>query len=384
MSNFNKRNRFHMERLEDRQMMAGDIHAFLNNGTLFIHEAANSIGGAQELEIAYVNGNKVRVTAAQGMLINGKSSVLFETINGLDIDAKLGGGKDVVHVTGPGAVGSVQGVVKIDTADPAFSPNDEDVVTARNLTIAQLDITTGSGHDVVEVANTNVNGELGLGNLNIRAGINTLGVFSDQDTVVVGLTHVQHDMSLLTGASNDRVILKNVDVGKVDGDLLWVDLGAQDDVLDLGSGLNDFTPVTGIALRVDARDGNDRVAMADVFFNAGIAVQLGAGEDVLNMRNVQSRTNMSVRGEGGNDTMILQQVEAFDNFFAFMGEGSDTLDITFIKARKVELDGGDGAGYDKLFLSQSPNIPTLIRRGFEEINGQKLILKATVTGPVSR
>jgi hypothetical protein len=373
-----------MERLEDRQMMAGDIHAFLDNGTLFIQEAANSIGGPQELEIAYVNGNKARVTAAQGTLINGKSSVLFETINGLDIDAKLGGGKDVVHVTGPGAVGSVQGVVKIDTADPAFSPNDEDVVTARNLTIAQLDITTGSGHDVVEVVNTNVNGELELGNLNIRAGINTPGVFSDQDTVVVGLTHVQHDMSLLTGASNDRVILKNVDMGKVDGDLLWVDLGAQDDVLEIGSGLNDFTPVTGKSLRVDARDGHDRVAMADVFFSSGIAVQLGAGNDVLTMRNVQSRTNMSLRGEGGNDTITLQQVEAFDNFFAYMGEGSDTLDITFIKARKVELDGGDGAGYDKLFLSQSPNIPTLIRRGFEEINGQKLILKATVPGPISR
>jgi hypothetical protein len=382
MSNFNKRNRFHMERLEDRQMMAGDIHAFLDNGTLFINEAPNSIGGNQELEIVYVSGNKARVTAAQGTLINGKSSVLFETINGLDIDAKLGGGKDVVHVTGPGS--TLLGVVKIDTSDPAFSPNDEDVVTARNLTIAQLDITTGSGHDVVEVVNTNVNGDLAFGNLNIRAGINTPGVFSDQDIVIVGGTHVRREMSVLTGASNDRVILKNVDVGNLADDLLWVDLGAQDDVLEIGSGLNDITPVTGKALRVDARDGNDRVDMADVFFNAGIAVQLGAGEDVLNMRNVQSRTNMSLRGEGGNDTMILQQVEAFDNFFAYMGEGSDTLDITFIKARKVELDGGDGDGYDKLFLSQSPNIPTLIRRGFEEINGQKLILKATVPGPISR
>jgi hypothetical protein len=382
MSNFNKRNRFHMERLEDRQMMAGDIHAFLDNGTLFIQEAANSIGGAQELEIAYVNGNKVRLTAAQGTLIDGKSSVLFETINGLDIDAKLGGGKDVVHVTGPGS--SLLGVVKIDTSDPAFSHDGDDVVTARDLTIAQLDITTGSGRDVVEVVNTNVNGDFELGNLNIRAGINTPGVFSDQDVVIVGGTNVTRDMSVLTGASNDRVILKNVNVGNRGDDLLWVDLGAQDDVLELGSGLNDITPVTGIALRVDARDGNDRVDMADVFFNAGIAVQLGAGEDVLNMRNVQSRTNMALRGEGGNDTMTLQQVEVFDNFFAYMGEGSDTLDITFIKARKVELDGGDGDGYDKLFLSQSPNIPTLIRRGFEEINGKKLVLKATVPGPISR
>jgi hypothetical protein len=372
-----------MERLEDRQMMAADIHAFLDNGTLFIQEAANSIGGAQELEIAYVSGNKVRVTAAQGTLINGKSSVLFETINGLDIDAKLGGGKDVVHVTGSG--NSPVGVaVKIDTSDPAFSPNDDDVVTARDLTIAQLDITTGSGHDVVEVVNTNVNGDFVFGNLNIRTGIDAPGVFSDQDIVIVGGTDVRREMSVLTGASNDRVILKNVDVGNLADDLLWVDLGAQDDVLEIGSGLNDITPVTGKALRVDARDGNDRVAMADVFFNAGIAVQLGAGDDVLNMRNVQSRTNMALRGENGNDTMILQQVEAFDNFFAYMGEGSDTLDITFIKARKVELDGGDGAGYDKLFLSQSPNIPTLIRRGFEEINGQKLILKATVPGPISR
>jgi hypothetical protein len=382
MSKFNKTNRFHMERLEDRQMMAGDVFASLQNGTLFIEEASNSIGGAQELEIAYVNGNKVRVTAAQGTLINGKSSVLFETINGLDIDAKLGGGRDVVHVTGPGS--SLLGVVKIDTSDPAFSNDGDDVVTARDFTIAQLDITTGSGRDVVEVVNTNINGDFDLGKLNIRAGINTPGVFSDQDTVIIGGTRVTRGMSVLTGASNDRVILKNVDVGNRDDDLLWVDLGAQDDVLQIGSGLNDITPVTGKNLRVDARDGNDRVEMADVFFDEGFAVQLGAGEDVLTMRNVQSLTNMALRGEGGNDTITLQQVEVFDNFFAYMGEGSDTLDITFIKARNVELDGGDGDGYDKLFLSQSPNIPTLIRRGFEEINGKKLILKATAPGPISR
>lgn len=383
MSNFNKRNRFHMERLEDRQMMAGDMTAVVQNGTLFINEAPNSIGGAQELEIVQVAGNKVRLNPTQGTLINGKSSLLFESINSLNVDAKLGGGKDVVHIIGqPG--NTFVGAIKIDTSDPAFSPNDEDVVTARNLTVSQLDITTGSGHDVVEVVNTNVNGPLGRGNLNIRAGINTPGVFSDQDVVTVAQTHVQHDMSLLTGASNDRVILKNVDVGLLADDLLWVDLGAQDDVLEIGSGLNDFTLVSGKNLRVDARDGNDRVVMADVFFSDGIAVQLGAGNDVLNMRNVQSRTNMALRGQEGNDTMILQQVEAFDNFFAYMGEGSDTLDITFIKARRVELDGGDGDGYDKLFFSQSPNIPTLIRRGFEEINGQKLILKATAPGPISR
>lgn len=370
-----------IERLEDRQLMAGDLHAFLDGGTLFIQEASNSIGAAQELEIAYVNvsGNKVRLTAAQGTLIDGKSSVLFESSNGVDIDVKLGGGKDVVHVIGPG-IGLVVDV-KIDTADPASSSADEDVVTVRNVAVRALDITTGSGHDVVEVVNPNLNTG-SFGDVSIRAGIDAPGVFSDQDVVVLGGMTVLRDMSVLTGASNDRVILKNVDVGRFGDGLLWVDSGAQDDVLEIGSGLNDFTPVTGKSLRVDARDGNDRVTMADVFFDAGIAVQLGAGDDGLTMRNVQSRTNMSLRGENGNDTMTLQQVEAFENFFAYMGEGSDTLDITFIKALKVELDGGDGAGYDKLFLSQSPNIPTLIRRGFEEINGQKLVKKPTIPGGI--
>ena len=63
--------------------------------------------------------------------------------------------------------------------------------------------------------------------------------------------------------------------------------------------------------------------------------------------------------------------------FAKMGEGSDILDVTYLRARKAELDGGAGTGYDRLLFTQSPNIPTLIRTNFEEINGQKPPVKKT-------
>ncbi len=88
---------------------------------------------------------------------------------------------------------------------------------------------------------------------------------------------------------------------------------------------------------------------------------------------------------GGDDTIVLNQVEALGNFFARMGEGSDTLDITSLKARRAELygDGGSGAGFDKLFITQSPQIGTLIRTGFEEINGQRLIKTTTTMGVVA-
>jgi hypothetical protein len=122
--------------------------------------------------------------------------------------------------------------------------------------------------------------------------------------------------------------------------------------------------------------------MQDVFVTQHMVVELGAGTDFLDMVHASARGFISLGGQKGNDTMRLTEIESFDNFFASMGEGSDTLTITNVKTPKtVTLDGGDGDGYDKLFLSQSPNIQ-LIRQGFEEINGQKLINKADVPGGV--
>ncbi|HYO25397.1 MAG TPA: hypothetical protein VEQ85_10660, partial [Lacipirellulaceae bacterium] len=197
-----------------------------------------------------------------------------------------------------------------------------------------------------------------------------------------GLTNFG-DVWIRTGAADDLVTMKNANAGVNKDSLLWFDLGAGNDTLELGSAPNALGVVHGFNLRVDARDGNDRVEMRDAFFDFGVAVQLGIGDDVLNMANVQARTNMSVRGEAGNDTVNLTQVEAAENFFAFMGEGSDTLNVVNLKTQKAELNGGDGDGFDRLFFGQSPQVGSLIRSAFEEVNGQKLLKKVAVAGQPS-
>ena len=104
------------------------------------------------------------------------------------------------------------------------------------------------------------------------------------------------------------------------------------------------------------------------------------------MVNVRVDENIDINGMSGDDTIVLNQVEALDNVFARMGQGSDTLNIVGLKARRAELygDGGNGDGYDRLFITQSPQIGSTLRTGFEEINGQRLIKKTTVGVVASR
>jgi hypothetical protein len=82
---FSKQRRFQMERLEDRQMMAGDVAASVKNGTLSIEEAPNSIGGAQHFEIVQLATNKVRLVGSAGTKINGNNSAVFQFSGGLNI-----------------------------------------------------------------------------------------------------------------------------------------------------------------------------------------------------------------------------------------------------------------------------------------------------------
>ena len=391
MSKFRPNRNFRMEHLEDRRMMAGDVKAFTQDNILFIQEADGSIAGPQNFDIVQVSKDSVRVVGAPGTRINGNESQLFTfnpTVSKF-IDVKLGGGRDVVRATGIANLSF--GGIKIDTSDPASSPNDEDVVVAKNW-LATLDVTTGSGRDVVQVLNSSLGGDL-----NIRAGIDSPGILQDRDEVLVQGTRIGRNLSVTTGASDDLVTLKSVDAPNGNqgaGGHISVNTGEGADTIKLGSNLlgtgpADLTPVTAagtihIIAGTDAQNDADIVQMQDVFADYHMVVELGAGNDVFDMAHATARGFISLAGQKGNDTMRLTEIESFDSVFAGMGEGSDTLTITNVKAPKVTLNGGDGDGYDKLFLSQSPNIGTLVRSAFEEINGQKLIKKTTPGVPVAR
>lgn len=389
MSKFNKTNRFHMERLEDRQMMAGDVEVILaagGNSTLLVKEAAGQAGTAQAVMVSRTPAGFTRIEGlpnADGGVtkVNGKPFVDFA--QGFGLDFRLGGGSDEVRLQDVGYSGDIYVAVGHSTAT-----KDNDKVIIDNVqTLGSLTISTAGGQDVVRVTNTQV-GEgyeyYSPDDLTIRTGVDAAVGDADKDTVFLENIEVLGSLNVSTGASNDAVTLKDAELGHGSHHfhtaLISTGIGADTVALGPGPAAVGAVGVTGnlhIGTGLDSENDVDKVTMQDVFVTNSLTMFLGGGDDVLDMVNTQAREDVAIITGRGNDTARLTQVEAFDGFFTSMGEGSDILDITFVKARTVNLDGGGGDGYDRLFLSQSPNIPTLIRTGFEEINGQKLIKKVT-------
>jgi hypothetical protein len=394
MSKFSKSNRFHMERLEDRQMMAGDIHAFINNGTLFIQEEVGHFGGHQNVQVDVLPNGKVRLQGATspinpaGSKVNGKDVVEFLIPNTqiLHIDVNLGGGQDLVHVIGvPGQNLPLINDVKINVSDPLDNPNDVDVVLVEDVTVrGKLDVLTGAGRDIVRVHDSLV-----AQNMTIRAGTTNSGGLSDSDQVVVDGVRVDRSLLITTGEGNDTVTVKNVNLPRGDqGGHMTIDTGNGADainvgsipvVVPVGSPLASFGPVTAagglhIKAGTDLQNDVDTVRILDAFFDQNIVVELGAGNDNLNMVHALAGASITLAGQKGNDTMNVVEVEASDGFFAFLGEGDDILNMTFVKAQRMTLDGGPGTN-DRLSLGQMPSIPSQTRTGWEFINGKPVLQK---------
>jgi hypothetical protein len=389
---------FSIERLEDRQMMAGDVFARVEAGTLIIEESGGTTGQAQAVQVRRLANGKVMVSGFVANNDPDRTKVLDAAGNDLGV-AEFSGVTNVRIALGDGADTVVMNsqetpfrysTVEINTAGPTLSQNDGDRVFIAGFKVdKKLDIRTGAGNDVIDVSNVEVILTSGTGqNFTIDSGIISSATDTDRDTVSLDGVTARCFASINTGASADTITIKRSMLGlerkeNVLPQATMIFTGAGADVLKMGSDGNDLN-VVGVRGDLiintghDSQDEVDKVQMRDIDVDESIFVDLGGGGDQLEMINILARKNIELLAKKGNDTAILSDVEAFDNFFADMGEGSDTLNITFVKAQKVDLNGGDGDGYDKLFLQQSPNIPTLIRRGFEEINGKKLINKPVV------
>src|SRR5689334_16392955 len=92
---------FSVERLEDRQMMAGDIAAFVQSGTLNLLESAGAQGAQNGVSIVQVAPGTLMVTGLRTddggtSGINGHASQQFSGVTSLNVN--LGGGNDLVDI----------------------------------------------------------------------------------------------------------------------------------------------------------------------------------------------------------------------------------------------------------------------------------------------
>ena len=317
-----------MEQMEARQMMAGDIAAFVQDGNLFINENSAQLGADNGVLVHQLENGKIRVegnttpTDKSVSTINGKAFEDFDVPGNLVV--KLGGGSDRV-VVGP----SVFNQVSIDTGSTVLNRiatstviqlvPDKDEITIDGLrTRGSMSVNTGIDHDVVYFGNSEI-GDVGSGasvKINTGAGPDSVVLASASGVTVDGSVDIQTYSSLSE---------KDVDTVYAERLQLFGDL------------------------HVRTGDGNDQITLKNMIAYRGV-IDFDAG--------------------AGADSATLDHVTAIDSLMAHMGDGDDTLYTNYLNVDKLTLDGG--AGYDKFNQGLDQYIGSRVVTGFELINGGRL------------
>jgi hypothetical protein len=142
--------RLALEKLQARELLAGDVTAAVTNGFLVVRgdDAAN------ELTIERISGDKVRVTGATGTTINGLTQpAILRVRKGYDI--ATGGGDDKLTVIGLNAVGRYE--IRMDLGAG------NDVLVASNLLAQRIHAGGGDGNDSITVRNSRSRRGSGVG-----------------------------------------------------------------------------------------------------------------------------------------------------------------------------------------------------------------------------
>jgi hypothetical protein len=394
MSRTRTSRQFRFEGLEDRRMMAGDIHAYVHNGDLYITEAVGHVGSDHGVRIAQLANGKIQVTGDaiptnghDRSTVNGGASAEFTVTGSLFVN--LGGGEDRVQIghAGGGGAPNFENMT-IDVAGPAASlsqgfttgpltgqPSDaDDVFVWSAVTRGSTTINTGRGNDFITTGFSTYGDGVGSDKLTINAGegadnvtmrqswirgdldVQTYGIASEQDPDVIfidakvdGLnyqaweTKIDGHASFRTGGGDDRFFVSNPTATDAE---LWY-----------------TTLVTHGTFKVDTGAGNDTVLMRaamlgdstsdDVAFD-DVTINTGAGADTVTLFKVSVGTTLDIQTftsalENDRDVISLKNTYTFRDMNLRTGGGADEAVFDGTAAyRFVNVDLG--AGDDSLDL----------------------------------
>ena len=363
---------FKFERLEDRQMMAGDVTAILQSGNLVISEVSTQAGQANKVWIQGLANGQVRVTTTPGgsSKVNGQAFQDF-TVPG-NLSVRLGGGDDVLQLGADAAAALAMpprfNEVTLDVAGPTISVySDTDEVRVYGVNSrSSLSINTGKGNDLVQVGGINATGSVVVGD-----GLGIVEAIGDDLLIATGAGADR--VNLAGGAYRNRIDIQTyANAGENDADRVRFDrvasvrlgvevrLGGGDDSLNV---LDKFAPAgtrglqIGGGLEIDAGAGNDTIYLRNFVIGQqgqgnidDLYIQAGSGADSLIM------TNDPGFGLVGDDIYVqmhdvvtendIDTVQV-DNVLAkwaryFLGGGDDTLRITKSRISFLSIDGHDG------------------------------------------
>jgi hypothetical protein len=291
-----RRGRF--ETLEPKHMLAGDVVLELVDGRLEIEGDAL--------------GNNIEITAgANGSLV----------ISGLD--------GTTVHEEGetPAAEVTLTGVtrgIRVDLGDGDDTLAISDVSLRGNVSIE-----TGDGNDTVMIG---AEGDVMAGSL-----------LDDLDASVA----LRGSLSVDTGEGNDDVTVASAAVrGR-----LSIDTGIGEDTVSLGA---EAAPMASLLGGLPGGPLGDVDLEASLHVRGGAHVELGDGNDELDVNGVRVHTFASVHGGDGDDDIRVNHSAALGLVIAGQ-DGDDTVSLDGVHARFLGLSTGDGEDdvsiVDSVFMS---------------------------------
>lgn len=352
----------HVEGLERRELLAGNLQVSVAGSKLFI--TGDNL--ANNAAVVALTGGRYAV-AGLGTTINGGNNIYVTPRSVSHISANLNGGDDAL-----GLSNNAQAI--FDLANNAFgvdlqtilgvSPAVLQALIAANTTVTEfslsgsLTVAAGSGDDVIGVVG-NIGGPVVVslgsadvgggnafgidgssltgGNGVIGAGISIVGD-SQNDAVAIVSTDVRHSISIALGGGANSFLLDDSNVG---GGVAYVG----------GEGVDNVEIFdAAIAVNVSLALGNGATNSVDIerVSTGAVAITTGSGADDVFAERVTVRHGVTIWTGGGADDVTIQgdtvaRSSIGGSLTIDTGSGDDDVFLSANIAHSLAVVLGDGA-----------------------------------------
>ena len=376
------RSSLHLESLERRLPLAGNVTAQFSGSTLLLTgDALDNV-----LMVASAAGGKMAVLGVSGTTINGSANAFTTPRAVTSIVANLNGGNDAIGFGNNAAVFGIQiGFLGITLVPPFNAGAVQAAINAAASGVTtfslpgSLSVTTGDGNDAVGIFG-NVGGAV-VANLGSAVGPKQGNGFMIGDFLGSGASRVGGVVSVVGGAQNDSVWIVKANTGDVSlalgngenaaevygigstiGSFAYTG-GTGDDAVYLSDDLtvkNSVTVFTGnqgedgfgllrkvnvggsVVVNTGTGADDDFIGIDSTTIRRNLSVTTGSGNDLIKFGNPTVGLNTVIDAGAGNDEVFSENLNVRYNLFVYLGAGNDQLTLNNAKAFAAFLYGGTG------------------------------------------
>jgi uncharacterized surface protein with fasciclin (FAS1) repeats len=289
-------------------MLAGDVMAAVIDGDLTIYGDS----GDNSIEVSVSPAGDVSVVGRDGTSVNGGSDpfVAFEGTGTIpdDLQVYLGRGDNTVRVLGldvsddirihTGSGDDLVSVIGTNAGDSVriWTSRGDDTVkiggplAAERSTVRNVSVNTGSGDDLVGLANLDV-----ARDASIRSG-------GGMDSVGLSNVGIDDDLSIRTSSGDDTIGITD----SVVSDRTWIMSGFGDDTVAVRNSLHDGRVIISTSF------GRDFVGVVDSELGGAARVYTSFGNDAFGAAGSTFRGAAYVSGGWGTDTLDVSDGNTFD------------------------------------------------------------------------